>query len=128
MKYLCLISAEKVMEQMTEQDAASHYEEYREFTDAIRASGHYVGCNRLLPRNASVTVRVRHGETLVTDGPFVETKEQLGGYYVIEAVDMNEAIQIAARIPGARFGMVEVRPVAEDAQTIAALGFISEEK
>jgi hypothetical protein len=122
-KYLCLISAEKVMEQMPAEEAARHYDEYRQFTDAIRASGHYVSCNRLLPPEAGVTVRVRHGETLVTDGPFVETKEQMGGYYVIDAVDMNEAIQIAARIPAVRVGSVEVRPVADDAQTVEALGF-----
>jgi hypothetical protein len=123
MKYLCLISAARVMEQMSPDEAANHYEEYRQFTDAIRTSGHYVSCNRLLPPDAAVIVRVRHGETLVTDGPYAETKEQMGGYFVVEAVDMNEAIQIASRIPGARFGSVEVRPVAEDAQTIAALGF-----
>ena len=123
MKYLCLICAEKVMEQMPRADADKHFEEYREFTDAIRRSGHYVGCNRLLPPDAASTVRVRDGWISVTDGPWVETKEQLGGYYLIEARDLNEAIQVAARIPGARFGCVEVRPVAEDLQTVRALGF-----
>ena len=123
MKYLCLICAEKVMEQMPRADADKHFEEYREFTDAIRRSGHYVGCNRLLPPDAASTVRVRDGRISVTDGPWVETKEQLGGYYLIEARDLNEAIQVAARIPGARFGCVEVRPVAEDLQTLRALGF-----
>jgi hypothetical protein len=123
MKYLCLIAAEKVMEQMTEADAALHYEEYRDFADGIRESGHYVGCNRLLPPSAAVTVRMRNGRALTTDGPFVETKEQLGGYFVIEAKDMNDAIQVASRIPGARFGCVEVRPIAEDQQTVDALGF-----
>lgn len=123
MKYLCLICAEKVMEQMPRPDADKHFEEYREFTDAIRRSGHYVGCNRLLPPDAASTVRVRDGRISVTDGPWVETKEQLGGYYLIEARDLNEAIQVAARIPGARFGCVEVRPVAEDLQTVRALGF-----
>ena len=122
MKYLCLIAAEKVMEQMTEADAAAHYEEYREFTDDIRRSGHFVECNRLLPPIAATTVRVRRGNVSTTDGPFVETKEQLGGYYVIEARDMNEAIQVASRIPGARRGCVEVRPIAEDLQTRNALG------
>ena len=122
MKYLCLIAAEKVMEQMSEADAASHYEEYREFTEDIRLSGHYVGCNRLLPPATALTVRMRNGKVLTTDGPFVETKEQLGGYFVIEAKDMNDAIQVAARIPGARFGCVEVRPIAQDLQTVRALG------
>jgi hypothetical protein len=71
----------------------------------------------------AVTVRVRNGKIATTDGPFAETKEQFGGYYLIEARDLNEAIQVASRIPGARMGCVEVRPVAEDECTIRALGF-----
>ena len=122
MKYLCLIAAEKVMEQMTDADAAKHYDEYREFTDAIRKSGHYLGCNRLLPPVAATTIRVRQGKVSATDGPYVETKEQLGGYYLIEARDLNEAIQVASRIPGAKHGCVEIRPVAEDAETLRAIG------
>lgn len=127
MKYLCLICAEKVMEQMPRADADKHFEEYREFTDAIRQSGHYLGCNRLLPPDAATTVRVRNGRVSVTDGPWIETKDQLGGYYLIEARDLNEAIQVASRIPGAKLGCVEVRPVAEDAQTLQALGFAAPE-
>lgn len=127
MKYLCLICAEKVMEQMPRADADKHFEEYREFTDAIRQSGHYLGCNRLLPPDAASTVRVRNGRVSVTDGPWIETKEQLGGYYLIEARDLNEAIQVASRIPGAKFGCVEVRPVAEDLQTLRALGLVAPE-
>ncbi|MBK6974660.1 MAG: YciI family protein [Sterolibacteriaceae bacterium] len=127
MKYLCLICAEKVMEQMPRADADKHFEEYREFTDAIRQSGHYVGCNRLLPPDAATTVRVRNGRVSVTDGPWIETKDQLGGYYLIEARDLNEAIQVASHIPGAKFGCVEVRPVAEDLQTLQALGFVPPE-
>jgi len=122
MKFLCLICAEKVMEQMTEADAEKHYQEYAEFTEATKLSGHYVGCNRLLPPEAATTVRVRKGKISTTDGPWVETKEQLGGYYVIEARDLNEAIRVAAKIPGAWRGCVEVRPIAEDAQTLHALG------
>ena len=123
MKYLCLICADKVMEQMDEADAENHYQEYAEFTEAIRKSGHFLGCNRLLPPGAATTVRVRKGRVTATDGPYAETKEQLGGYYVIEARDLNEAIQVAARIPGAWIGCVEVRPIAEDARTLVALGF-----
>ncbi|HYO23313.1 MAG TPA: YciI family protein [Lacipirellulaceae bacterium] len=123
MNYLCLISAEVVMEQMTPEAAERHYAEYRDFTDAIRASGHLISCNRLKPPAEAMTVRVRSGQTLLTDGPYVETKEQMGGYYVIQAKDLNEAIQIAARIPGARHGGVEVRPIADDQQTREALSF-----
>lgn len=122
MRYICLISAEKMMEHMPVEDADKHYEEYREFTDQLRHNGQLVGCNRLLPPEAATTVRVRNGQVHVTDGPFAETKEQLGGYYVIEAKDINEAIQIAARIPGCRYGCVEVRPIAVDEQTIQAIG------
>lgn len=122
MKFLCLIAAEKVMEQMTEADALRHYEEYREFTDDIRRSGHLVSCHRLVPPAEAITLRVRQGKVSTTDGPFAETKEQFGGFYVISARDFNEALQIASRIPGARLGCVEVRPIAEDAQTLDALG------
>lgn len=121
MKYLCLICAEKVMEQMPQADADQHYEEYREFTRSIRNSGHFVDCNRLLPLSAAITIRVRKGKISSTDGPFVETKEQLGGYYVIEARDLNEAIQVASKIPGAARGCVEIRPVASDPQTLDVL-------
>lgn len=126
MKFLCLICAEKVMEQMSETDAARHFDEYTRFTDDIRASGHYVDCNRLQPPGAATTVRVRDGKVSTTDGPFAETKEQLGGYYMIDARDLNEAIQVAARIPGARTGCVEVRPVADDERTLRALGFAAQ--
>jgi hypothetical protein len=127
MKFLCLICAEKVMEQMPKADAEKHFEDYREFTAAIRQSGHFIGCNRLLPPHAATTVRVRQGKVSTTDGPYAETKEQLGGYYVIEAGDLDEAIEVAARIPGAWIGCVEVRPIAEDEETLRALGFLTTE-
>jgi hypothetical protein len=119
MKFICLICAEKVMEQMTPADAEKHYQEYAEFTADIKRKGQFIGGNRLTPANTAITVRVRDGRVSTTDGPFAETKEQFGGYYVIEASDLNEAIQVAAKIPGARFGCVEVRPIAEDPQTLA---------
>jgi hypothetical protein len=122
MKFLCLICAEKVMEQMTEADAEQHYRDYAEFTKAIRHSGHFIGCNRLLPPGAATTIRVRKGKVSTTDGPWVETKEQLGGYYVIEARDLEEAKRVAAKIPGAWIGCVEVRPIAEDERTLRAIG------
>lgn len=123
MKFLCLICAEKVMEQMPAAAAEKHFQEYTAFTEDIRRSGHYIGCNRLLPPAAATTIRVRNGKVSTTDGPWVETKEQLGGYYVIEARDLNEAIRVAAKIPGAWIGCVEVRPIAEDEQTVRAPGF-----
>lgn len=123
MKFLCLICAEKVMEQMSAADADQHYQEYAAFTEDIRRSGHYLGCNRLLPPSTATTIRVRNGKIAATDGPWVETKEQLGGYYLLEARDLNEAIRVAAKIPGAARGCVEIRPVAEDEQTVRALGF-----
>ena len=122
MKYLLLIAAEKVMEDFDPEFARQHYEEYRQFTDEIRDSGQLVASNRLLPAAEAVTVRVRLGKVSTTDGPYAETKEQFGGFYVIDARDMNEAIQVASRIPGARYGCVEVRPIAEDEQTRQALG------
>jgi hypothetical protein len=119
MKYLCLICAEKVMEQMSEDDARAHFREYAEFTEDIKRRGHFVAGNRLKPAADATTIRVRGGTVSITDGPFAETKEQFGGYYVIDAADLNEAIKIAARIPGARFGCVELRPIATDEATRA---------
>ena len=127
MKFLCLICAETLMEQMSEADAEKHYRDYFEFTEAIRRGGHFIGCNRLLPPEAATTVRVRKGKISTTDGPYAETKEQLGGYYVIEAKDLDDAILVASKIPGAWHGCVEVRPIAEDARTARALGFAAAE-
>src|SRR5688572_31755888 len=111
MKFLCLICAEKVMEQMPEADATKHFQEYVQFTEWLKANGHFVGANRLTPAATATTVRVRRGKVSTTDGPFAETKEQIGGYYVIEAQDLGEATGIAARIPGAHRGCVELRPI-----------------
>lgn len=126
MKFLCLICADKVMEQMATEMAEQHYRDYATFTEDIRRSGHFLDCNRLLPPAEATTIRVRDGKIGVTDGPWVETKEQLGGYYLVEARDLNEAIRIAAKIPGAWHGCVEVRPVAEDVRTLTALGKAAE--
>jgi hypothetical protein len=81
------------------------------FTEDIRKSGHYVGGNPLQPTSTATTVRVRDGKSVSTDGPFAETREQLGGYYLVEARDLDEATALAARIPGARMGSIEVRPI-----------------
>ena len=85
--------------------------DYMEYTRSIRASGHFRAGDALQPTSTATTVRVRGGKQLVTDGPFAETREQLGGYYLIEAKDLDEARAIAARVPGAKAGSIEVRPV-----------------
>ena len=85
--------------------------EYSAFTQGIIQSGAFKGADRLQPTSTATTVRVRDGKTLITDGPFAETREQLGGYYLIEAKDLDEANAIAAKVPSARYGGVEVRPV-----------------
>jgi len=112
MKYLCLIyENEATWETMPKADAEKIVGEYYAFGDGIKKSGHYVGGNALQPTHTATTVRVRNGKLSTTDGPFAETKEQLGGYYLIDAKDLNDAIQVASRIPGARMGSVEVRPI-----------------
>ena len=97
--------------------------DYRGLLQDLDASGQHLTSAQLKPVSTAATVRAKNGKPAVTDGPFAETKEQLGGYYVIEASDMDEAVQIAAKIPGAWIGCVEVRPIAEDEQTLRALGF-----
>jgi hypothetical protein len=114
MKYLCLIyEDEKLWQKMPKAEAEQVFGEYFGFTDDIKKSGHHLGGHALQPTHTATTVRVRNGKVSTTDGPFAETREQLGGYYLIEARDLNDAIQVAARIPGARLGSIEVRPVME---------------
>jgi hypothetical protein len=90
--------------------------EYLAFTEGIRSNGTLIAGEALQPTPTATTVRVRNGKTQTTDGPFAETKEQLGGFYLINAKDLNEAIQVAARIPGARYGSIEIRPVIDFSQ------------
>jgi hypothetical protein len=114
MKYLCLIyENEQAWAAMPQADADAMLADYHAFTDGYRKSGHVLGSNALQPTHTATTVRVRNGKMSTTDGPFAETREQLGGYYLLEAKDLNEAIQIAAKIPGARTGGIEVRPIME---------------
>ena len=114
MKYLCLIyDEEKTLAALSKPAQDALMGEYFAFTKAIRESGHYLGGNDLQPVRNATTVRVRNGRATTTDGPFAETKEQLGGYYLIEAKDLNEAIQVASRIPSAKIGSIEVRPIQE---------------
>ena len=114
MRYLCLIyEDESLWQTMPKAEGEKIFGEYYAFTEGIQKSGHYLGGNPLQPTHTASTVRVRNGKVSTTDGPFAETKEQLGGYYLIEAKDLNDAIQVASRIPGAKLGSVEVRPVME---------------
>jgi hypothetical protein len=112
MQYLLLIyNAESNFDNMSEAEGAKMLQEFGAFTQSIIASKNYIGGNRLHNTSKATTVRVQDGKTLVTDGPFAETKEQLGGYYLIEAADLDQATAIAARIPAARIGSIEVRPI-----------------
>jgi hypothetical protein len=112
MKYLCLIyDEEKKMASRPKSESDAFMGEYFAFTEGIRKSGHYVGGDALQPVHTATTVRVRNGKMSTTDGPFAETKEQLGGFYLIDARDLNDAIQVASRIPSAKTGSIEVRPV-----------------
>jgi len=114
MQYLLLIyDNEKEFAAMSQEQFGVMFGEYRAFTESIKSSGHYIGGNPLQPTTTASTVRVRGGKRAVTDGPFAETKEQLGGYYLVEAKDLDEATELAARIPGAKVGSIEVRPIQE---------------
>jgi len=111
-RYLLLIySNEGVWATMSEAEQGQIYEEYMTYSSAIKRSGNYLGGEALQPIATATTVRVRNGKTLSTDGPFAETREQLGGYYLVEAKDLDEAIALAARIPSSRVGSIEVRPI-----------------
>jgi len=117
MRYLCLIyDDEKKVATMPENESNAFMGEYFAFTDGIKASGHYLAGEALQPVETATTVRVRNGKVGTTDGPFAETKEQLGGFYMIEARDLNDAIKVAAKIPSAKIGSVEVRPIVEFTQ------------
>jgi hypothetical protein len=112
MKYLCLVYQEEKQESNVAPNVIEQAKkDFSAFTEDIKKSGHYIGSNGLKHTDAATTVRVRNGKLSTTDGPFAETKEQLGGYFLIEAKDLNDAIQVAARIPSAKWGSVEVRPV-----------------
>ena len=114
MKYLCLIyENEKSWETMPPADSEAIMNEYFTFTADLQKNGKLIAGEALQPTQTATTVRVRNGKVSTTDGPFVETKEQLGGFYLIEATDLNDAMQVASRIPSARLGAIEVRPVVD---------------
>ena len=111
MKYMLLIYADEQAWGDSEREQC--YEESTQLAKQLKANGHYLAANPLQSVVLATSVRVRNGKRLVTDGPFAETREQLGGYFLIEAKDLDEAIAVAERIPGARKGTVEIRPIME---------------
>src|SRR5436305_1321557 len=112
MEYLLLIyHSEKEYENSSAAERQPVYAEYRKLIEELSAKGKYRGGHQLTATELATTVRVRNGKRLLTDGPFAETKEQLGGYFLVDAADLDDAIAIAARIPGARNGSIEVRAV-----------------
>jgi hypothetical protein len=111
MKYMLLIYGDENV--WTEAEREQCYAESTRLTHQLKAKGEYLAANPLQPVAAATTVRVREGKRLVTDGPFAETREHLGGYYLIDVKNLDEAISVAGRIPGARKGTVEIRPVME---------------
>ena len=112
MKYILLIYLDE-QAALSETERQECYAESTQLAHEIHSSGQYLGANPLHPTSMATSVRVRNGKKLVTDGPFAETREQLGGYFLIDAKNLDEAIGIAARIPMARKGTVEIRPVIE---------------
>jgi hypothetical protein len=114
MRYALLIChEEKRQAEMTDDQAAAQMAAYQAFGDEMGARGVLLGGERLRPTTAATTVRVRDGEVLTSDGPFAETKEQMAGFYLVECKDLDEAIEVASRIPTAEHGTIEVRPVWE---------------
>ena len=112
MKYLCLIyDTESKLGAMTKSESDAFMGEYHTFTQSVIGSGHMIAGEALQPVHTATTVRMRNGKLTTTDGPFAETKEQLGGFYLIEAKDLNDALQVAGRIPSVKTGTIEVRPV-----------------
>ena len=114
MRYLLLIYNEEKLTAKKSEDAMGQLKgDYRAYTASLKQAGKMLAGDALQPTATATSVRVRSGKTLVTDGPFAETKEQLGGFYMVEAKDLDEAIKWAAGIPGAREGTIEVRPIWE---------------
>ena len=114
MKYLCLVFYdENIINNMTSNEWKSLNSECVACGEGLRDSGKMLGGNALHPSTTATSLRIRDGKTLITDGPFAETKEQLAGFYLLDARDLNEALQLASKIPPARFGTIEIRPIRE---------------
>ena len=112
MKYMLLIYFEE-QHAIDEAEREHCYAESTQLAQELHSNGQFLGCNPLHPTSTATAVRIRDGKAIVTDGPFAETREQLGGYFLIDAPELDAAIGIAERIPGARYGTVEIRPVIE---------------
>jgi hypothetical protein len=114
MRYLCLVyHEEENIDALPDSEYNAIIDEVIDFREELRRGGHYLASSPLQPVATATTIRVRNGRVTITDGPFAETKEQLGGFYLIEAGDLNEAIRLASRMPPARLGSIEVRPLKE---------------
>lgn len=112
MQYMLLIyDNEQLLANLSREEGQRMHEQYMQFTNEIRESGHYRAGDALQSVRTATTIRTRDSKTSITDGPFAETREQLGGYYLIEASDLDEALKIAARVPSAHTGSIEVRPL-----------------
>ena len=117
MRYMLLIySDESLYPKMSEDEMGRLMQEYGEYTEAVQKAGVLKGSDRLHPTPTATTIRLRDGETLTSDGPFAETKEQFGGFYMIDVKDLDEATAWAAKIPTAKYGTVEVRPIWEEGE------------
>ena len=114
MKYLCLVYLEeKNLNALSKSEREALSDESMAYCEVLRKNGQFIAAEPLEPVQTATTVRVRNGKTSTTDGPFAETKEQLGGFFMIHARDLNEAIRVASKIPPARLGSIEVRPIRE---------------
>jgi hypothetical protein len=112
MRYMCLVYYdEKTLQALSKSEYDALVEEVLAYREVLRKSGHYVTSDGLQPVGTATTVRIRNGQVSTTDGPFAETKEQLGGFMLIEARDLNDAIRVASQIPPIRLGCIEVRPL-----------------
>ena len=113
MQYLILIYSEESTEPPDMAQIGAVMDEYNAYTAMLRDKGHYVAGEALQPTTTATTVRIRDGQTMTTDGPFAETKEALGGFYLVEAADLDEALALGAACPGAKHGSIEVRPIVD---------------
>jgi hypothetical protein len=112
MQYLCLVYQEETkLDALSKSEYDAVVSEVLDYREELRQSGHYIASSPLQPVQMATTIRVRNGKVSITDGPFAETKEQLGGFYLIEARDLNDAIRVASKMPPARLGCIEVRPL-----------------